>query len=87
VTLTFPAGTVCAGTTADPSCVGMVGMMGGVAFDADDSNYHNYELVPTSQYKNAADDETDMGANIPAIDNAQTRASYPCGASCSGGSH
>jgi len=87
-TLTFPAGTVCAGSTADATCVGMVGMMNGAAFDANDANYHNYELAASSVYKAGAaydaDDSADLGANIPAIDNALTRFAYPCG-NCGGG--
>jgi hypothetical protein len=74
VTLTFPAATVCAGAVADSTCVGMTGMMSGAAFDNNDANYHNYQLVPSSQYKagnaNAADDGTDLGADIGAIDRA-----------------
>lgn len=88
VTLSFPAGTVCAGSTADSTCVGMTGMMNGTAFDAADSNYHNYELVASSQYKAGAtyqaDDGTDLGASIPNIDNALTRFAYPC-VNCGGG--
>jgi hypothetical protein len=89
VTLTFPATTVCSNATADPTCVGMEGMMAGAAFDANDPNYHNYELVPSSQYKagavNQADDGTDMGANIPTIDNAQTTPTYVCATPCGSG--
>jgi hypothetical protein len=89
VTLTFPASTVCAGTTADATCVGMIGMMSGAAFDANDSNYHNYGLVATSQYKagaaNDADDGTDMGANLAAVDAAQVSTQYVCAAGCGSG--
>src|SRR5271165_650302 len=88
VTLTFPAGTVCANATADATCLGMAGMMSGAAFDVNDANYHNYELVASSMYKAGAaydaDDGADLGANIPAIDNALTRFAYPCG-NCGGG--
>jgi len=77
VTLTFPAGTVCSGATADATCVGMAGMMNGAAFDASDSNYHNYVLAPSSVYKGAADDGTDLGANITAIDSALMGTVYP----------
>ncbi len=89
VTLTFPASTVCAGATADASCVGMKGMMSGAAFDANDPNYHNYNLTASSVYAggmaNAADDGTALGSDAGAIDNALTRLSYPCGASCGSG--
>ncbi len=77
VTLTFPAGTVCAGANADATCVGMKGMMNGAAFDANDSDYHNYVLMPSSVYKNAADDGTDLGANISVIDSALAGISDP----------
>jgi hypothetical protein len=79
VTLTFPASTPCSGATADSTCVGMAGMMNGAAFDNSDSDYHNYLLVSSSQYKagnaNAADDGTDLGANLGAIDSAQAAVS------------
>jgi hypothetical protein len=86
VTLTFPASTVCAGSTADATCVGMNGMMSGSAFDTSDSDYHQYGLVASSQYKagnaNQADDLTDLGADLGALDNALTRATYVCGSWC-----
>ncbi len=74
VTLTFPSTTVCSGATATAACVGMSSMMNGAAFDSNDADYHNYQLVPSSVYKaghgNAADDGTDLGADIGAIDAA-----------------
>ena len=82
VTLTFPASTVCAGPAADGTCVGIKGMMNGSAFDGNDPNYHNYALVASSPYKAAgisdSDDNTDMGADIGALDTALTRLDYPC---------
>jgi hypothetical protein len=77
VTLTFPASTVCAGATGDPTCVGMTGMMNGAAFDANDSNFQNYALLPSSQYKNGADDGADLGVNFTLLNYALTRTSYP----------
>jgi hypothetical protein len=77
VTMTFPAATVCSGAVASSACVGLRGMMSGAAFDANDSDYHNYALAPSSVYKNASDDGTDLGASITAIDNALTQAVYP----------
>jgi hypothetical protein len=85
VTLTFPAGTVCSGSTATSACVGMAGMMNGAAFDANDSNYHNYSLVTSSQYKAAADDGSDLGANISSIDAAQASTKYLCQSECGSG--
>jgi hypothetical protein len=77
VTLTFPASTVCAGVAGDPTCVGMTGMMNGVAFDANDGNFQNYALLPSSQYKNGADDGADLGVNFTLLNYALTRTSYP----------
>jgi hypothetical protein len=89
VTLTFPASTVCASPTADATCVGIKGMMNAAAFDANDSNYHNYALTASSVYAaggaSGADDGAAMGADIGAIDNALTRAAYVCGSSCGAG--
>ena len=89
VTLTFPASTVCAGATADASCVGMKGMMNGAAFDGNDSDYHNYGLVASSVYAGgmaqAGDDGAALGSDIGAIDNALMRLSYPCGSYCGTG--
>jgi hypothetical protein len=76
VTLTFPATAVCSGATATASCVGMIGMMNGVAFDTNDANYHNYGLVSSSVYHNAGDDGTDFGVNFTALDAAQTSTTY-----------
>jgi Right handed beta helix region len=91
VTLTFPASTVCSGATADPTCVGMIGMMSGAAFDENDSSYHNYGLVASSQYKagatNAADDGTDMGATFGSIDAAQVSTQYGCESACGSGAY
>jgi hypothetical protein len=76
ITLTFPASAVCSGATATAACVGMTGMMNGVAFDTNDANYHNYGLVSTSVYHNAADDGTDLGVDYTALDAAQTSTIY-----------
>jgi len=61
-------------------------MMSGAAFDTSDSDYHQYGLVASSQYKagaaNQADDLTDLGVNLGALDNALTRAAYVCGTWC-----
>jgi hypothetical protein len=79
VTLTFPASTVCSGATATAACVGMSTMMSGAAFDINNANYHNYVLAPTSVYKNAADDGTDLGIGaLTEIDNAIHSTQYTC---------
>ncbi len=80
-TLTFPTSTVCPGASGQPpaSCVGMSLMMNGAAFDANNANYHNYVLAPTSVYKNAADDNTDLGiGTLTEIDNAIHSTQYTC---------
>jgi hypothetical protein len=69
-TLTFPAATVCSGSTATAGCIGMTGMMNGAAFDVNDANINNYGLVSSSSYHNTASDGTDYGVNLTALNAA-----------------
>jgi len=69
-TLTFPAATVCPGSTATSACIGMIGMMNGAAFDPNDASIGNYGLVPTSVYHNSASDGTDYGVNLSTLNAA-----------------
>lgn len=69
-TLSFPAATVCPGATANSNCIGMVGMMNGVAFDPNDANFNNYGLVSSSIYHNTASDGTDYGINLSVLNAA-----------------
>ena len=49
------------------------------------ADWHGYKLDSTSTAHNAGSDGTDMGANIPAIDSAQTATQYVCQSPCGSG--
>jgi hypothetical protein len=91
VTMYFPATTYCTGASATSGCVGFTGAMslpsGPMPITLPD--YHNFALHSSSLFKSGgtqqASDGTDMGANIPAIDAAQTLNQYLCATACGSG--
>jgi hypothetical protein len=89
VTMYFPAAISCTGSTATSACVGFKAAMSGTTMPITVPDYHNFGLDPTSLFKTggaqAASDGTDMGANIPAIDAAQTLNQYVCATACGSG--
>ncbi len=84
--LYFPATPYCPGTSATSACVGFMGGMSASTMPLALPDYHNYELIAGSSFKaggsSQASDGTDMGANIPAIDAAQTQNLYVCATPC-----
>jgi hypothetical protein len=67
--------------TSDAStegCIGFAGMMSGTGFKLDLSDWHGYALHSTSPYRSTgtrkASDDKDLGADLSAIDRAQTTA-------------
>jgi hypothetical protein len=69
----------CATTNAaSEGCLGLIGMMSGTGFKLDLSDWHGYALHSTSPYRSTgtrkASDDKDLGADLSAIDRAQTTA-------------
>jgi hypothetical protein len=85
-TFYFPATPWCTGATPTSACVGFVGAMNTTSMPLTLSDYHQYALRSDSSfYGGAADgasDGTSMGANISAIDAAQTQNLYVCATAC-----
>jgi hypothetical protein len=83
----FPANPYCTGSTSSSACVGFTGAMnlpsGPMPLTL--SDYHQYGLRSDSSFHSAASDGTDMGANLPAIDSAQTQNLYVCATGCGTG--
>jgi hypothetical protein len=84
-TMYFPATPYCTGAAVS-NCVGFVGAMNISSMPLTLADYHNFALVSSSPYAagnaNAASNGTAMGANIPAIDTAQTQTTYVCATPC-----
>ena len=82
----FPATAYCTGSTSTSACVGFQGAMSMSAMPLTLTDYHNFELRSDSVFSagqaDAASDGTAMGANIPAIDAAQTQNVYVCQTAC-----
>jgi hypothetical protein len=80
----FPATPYCTGSTATSACVGFMGAMnlpsGPMPLNLPD--YHSYSLRSDSAFHNGASDGSDLGANLSAIDAAQTLNTYVCHAPC-----
>jgi len=83
----------CTGSTVN-NCVGFTGAMSsstmpGINAYTPLADYHGLTLVSTSPYyasgANDASDGTSMGANIPAIDTAQTQNIFVCSTPCGSG--
>jgi hypothetical protein len=89
VTMYFPATTFCGGATATSACVGFAVAMSASSMPLTLPDYHNFALVSSSLFRaggtQQASDGTDMGANIPAIDAAQTLNQYVCATACGSG--
>ncbi|MGA7220428.1 MAG: hypothetical protein WBX38_19085 [Candidatus Sulfotelmatobacter sp.] len=85
-TMYFPASDYCSGATPTSACVGFAGAMSASSMPMTLTDYHGFELLSGSIFKagasEQASDGTDMGANIPAIDAAQTANVYVCGSAC-----
>ena len=86
VSMYFPATPYCTGATSTSACVGFVGAMSASSMPLTLADYHQFELRPDSSfYAGAAEDASDgtsMGANLPAIDSAQTQNVYVCRTPC-----
>ena len=85
-TMYFPATPYCTGATSTSSCVGFAGAMSASSMPLTLSDYHGFELRSDSMFSAGqsedASDGTAMGANIPAIDSAQTQNLYSCQTAC-----
>jgi hypothetical protein len=95
-TMAFPAYSYCSSGVVNSNCIGFVTALSGV-MPLFISDYHNYALCtgtagPTycagqsSTFHNTASDGTDYGAQVSAIDTAQTLNQYVCtpSSSCPG---
>jgi hypothetical protein len=86
VTMYFPASDFCASSAPTSACVGFVGAMSASSMPMTLPDYHNFALASDSVFKaggaDQASDGSDMGANIPAIDAAQTANAYVCATPC-----
>lgn len=82
----FPATPYCTGATSASSCVGFAGAMNMSSMPIALNDYHGYELRSDSVFyagnADQASDGTTQAANIPAIDQAQTRSLYVCQTAC-----
>jgi len=81
-----PATSYCTGATSSASCVGFSGAMSATAMPLTLPDYHSFGLRSDSSFHagnaDAASDGTNMGANIAAIDAAQTQNVYVCTTAC-----
>jgi hypothetical protein len=86
VTMYFPATSYCTGATSTAACVGFIGAMSATSMPLALTDYHGYGLRSDSSFyagnADQASDGTSMGANIPAIDAAQTQNVYVCATAC-----
>jgi len=84
----FPATDYCTGATSTSACVGFIGAMslpsGPMPLTLND--YHNFALRSDSLFfagnSQQASDGKSMGADISAIDNAETTTTYTCPYTC-----
>jgi hypothetical protein len=87
-TLYFPTAPWATGATCGPTNVCFKGSAykNASSLVLAPADYHDFVLDPSSVFKatgsQSASDGKDMGANIPAIDAAQTLNQYVCGTSC-----
>ena len=86
ITMYFPTTDYCTGATPTSSCVGFTGAMSATSMPMTLTDYHGFELLAGSVFKaggsEPASDGIDMGANIPAIDAAETANTYVCASPC-----
>ncbi len=84
-TIQFPTNSYCPGSPTG-ACVGFLGALNSASMPLTLSDYHQFALSPSSVfYAGNADDALDgtaMGANIAAIDAAQTQNLYVCATPC-----
>ena len=89
VSMYFPTTPYCTGATSTSACVGFVGAMSASSMPLALSDYHGFELRSDSVFyagsSEDASDGTSMGANILAIDSAQTLNLYVCATPCGSG--
>jgi hypothetical protein len=82
----FPATSYCTGATPTSGCVGFTGAMSASSMPLALGDYHGYALIAGSVFKSggaeAPADGTDAGANVSAIDAAQTQTQYVCASAC-----
>jgi hypothetical protein len=82
----FPSSANCTGPTPTSSGVGFAGMMNTGTFSITFSDYHNFTLLSNSVFaagqSEGASDGLSMGANISAIDSAQTQKTSVCPYAC-----
>jgi len=88
----FPAEPYCTGSTSTPytgagtGCMGFIGAMSTSSMPLALADYHQYELRSDSSFYAGgsadASDGTSQGANVPALDTAQTLNLFVCGTSC-----
>jgi hypothetical protein len=82
----FPATANCTGATSSSGCVGFVGAMSTSTMPLTLPDYHGFELRSDSWfYAGNAEDASDgssIGADVAAIDAAQTQNTYVCASAC-----
>jgi hypothetical protein len=85
-TMYFPATPYCTGSTSSSACVGFVGAMSASSMPLTLADYHNFALRSDSVFfaggSEQASDGSNMGANIAALDAAQTQNLYVCATAC-----
>jgi hypothetical protein len=79
----------CSGASPDPTCIGFAGGLSTGSLSFNLSDYHGYALASGSSFRagqaSQASDGADLGANISAIDAAQTSIQYSCLTACGSG--
>jgi hypothetical protein len=79
----------CSGASPDPTCIGFVGGLSTGSLSFNLSDYHGYTLATGSSFRAGqtfqANDGTDLGASISAIDAAQVATKYVCQSACGTG--
>jgi hypothetical protein len=92
-TVVFPAHGAC-GTSITPGATTCVGFTDATTQNTSTmpvtlNDYHGFKLAPGTYFaaggSGQASDGTDLGANIPAIDAAETLTKYVCGTACGAG--
>jgi len=77
-TMFFPTTAHCNRQASTSACIGFSGAMGLSSMPLALTDYHGYALRSDSAFHNTASDATDYGANISAIDAAETQTTYVC---------
>ncbi|MGD0571147.1 MAG: Ig domain-containing protein [Candidatus Sulfotelmatobacter sp.] len=88
-TMYFPITSYCADSTPTSSCIGFQGAMSVSSMPLTMNDYHDFALSSDSLFyagnSQEASDGTSMGADITAIDSAQTQNTYVCQTPCGTG--